>query len=150
MIVLALTLGLAAVLSSPDVPPVTVATWARLAPADFLATAATELDGTSETATYGPPYNTTSGAAQQLLFSPATIAGVTQPVDTAQDFVLGPLATLARRRPGPRRPAGRLPGSLPRPAAEMGQRLRHRRRQGDLRPTAAPSSPPPATGRSRR
>ena len=99
VIVLALTLGLAAVLSSPDVPPVTVATWSRLAPADFLATAATELDGTSQTATYGPPYNTTSGAAQRLLFSPATIAGVTQPVDTAQDFVLGPLATLATADP---------------------------------------------------
>jgi hypothetical protein len=95
VIVLALTLGLAGVLSSPDVPPVTVATWARLAPADFLATAATELDGTSETATYGPPYNNTSGAAQRLLFSPATIPGVTQPVDTAQAFVLGPLESLA-------------------------------------------------------
>jgi hypothetical protein len=99
VIVLVLTVGLAGVLSSPDVPPVTVATWARLAPADFLAAAATELDGTSETATYGPPYNTTSGAAQKLLFSPATIAGVTQPVDTAQDFVLGPLASLAGTDP---------------------------------------------------
>src|SRR5580700_106719 len=99
VIVLVLTLGLAGVLSSPDVPPVTVATWARLAPADFLATAATELDGTSQTATYGPPYNDTSGAAQRLLFSPATIPGVTQPVDTAQDFVLGPLASLAAADP---------------------------------------------------
>ena len=99
VIVLALTLGLAGVLSSPDVPPVTVATWARLAPADFLATATSELDGTSETATYGPPYNDTSGAAQRLLFSPATIPGVTQPVDTAQDFVLGPLASLATADP---------------------------------------------------
>jgi hypothetical protein len=45
----------AGLLSSPDVPPVTIATWARLAPADFLATAASELNGTSETATYVPP-----------------------------------------------------------------------------------------------
>ena len=95
VIVLALTLGLAGVLSSPDVPPVTVATWARLAPADFLATAASELDGTSETATYGPPYNNASGSTQRLLFSPATITGITQPVNAAQDFVLGPLAALA-------------------------------------------------------
>ena len=99
VIVLVLTVGLAGVLSSPDVPPVTVATWSRLAPADFLATAATELDGTSETATYGPPYNDTSGAAQKLLFSPETSSGVTQPVDTAQDFVLGPLASLAAADP---------------------------------------------------
>ena len=98
-------------------PPVTVATWARLAPADFLATAASELNGTSETATYGPPYNNASGSVQRLLFSPATIAGVTQPVDAAQDFVLGPLATLATRQPGHRRPAGHLPGRLRPPSS---------------------------------
>jgi Cytochrome b(N-terminal)/b6/petB len=99
VIVLALTLGLAGLLSSPDVPPVTIATWARLAPADFLATAASELNGTSETATYGPPYNNQTASAQRLLFSPATIVGVRQPVNAAQDFVIGPLATLATADP---------------------------------------------------
>src|SRR5579862_7017696 len=99
VVVLALTLGLAGLLSSPDVPPVTVATWARVAPADFLATAASELNGTSETATYGPPYNNQNGSVQKLLFSPQTIPGVTQPVNAAQDFVLGPLATLASTDP---------------------------------------------------
>jgi hypothetical protein len=99
-IVLVLTLGLAAFLSSPDVPPVTIATWARIAPADFLATAASELNGSSETALYGPPYNNQSGSVQRLLFSPQTIPGVTQPVDAAQDFVLGPLTTLAATDPG--------------------------------------------------
>ncbi len=44
-------------LSSPDIPPITVATWTRLAPADFLATASSELDGTSETGGYpGQPW----------------------------------------------------------------------------------------------
>ena len=81
-------------------PPVTIATWARVAPADFLGTAATELNGTSETATYGPPYNSQTGSVQKLLFSPQTIPGVTQPVNAAQDFVLGPLATLAATDPG--------------------------------------------------
>jgi Cytochrome b(N-terminal)/b6/petB len=95
VVVLALTLGLAGLLSSPDVPPVTIGTWARLAPADFLATAASELNGTSETATYGPPYNNQTANAQRLLFSPAAITGVRQPVNAAQDFVIGPLATLA-------------------------------------------------------
>ena len=99
VIVLALTLGLAVVLSSPDVPPVTIATWARLAPADFLATAATELNGTSETATYGPPYDSQTANVQRLLFSPAKITGVTQPVNAAQDFVIGPLAQLAPTDP---------------------------------------------------
>jgi cytochrome b/b6/petB-like protein len=99
VVVLALTLGLAGVLSSPDVPPVTIATWARLAPADFLATAASELNGTSETATYGPPYNNQNGSTQSLLFAPANITGVTQPVDAAQDFVIGPLSALAPTDP---------------------------------------------------
>ncbi len=98
-IILALTFVLAGLLSSPDVPPVTIATWARVAPADFLGTAASELDGTSETATYGPPYNTQSGSVQRLLFSPQTWPGVTQPVNAAQDFVIGPLTTLARTDP---------------------------------------------------
>jgi hypothetical protein len=99
VIVLALTLGLAGLLSSPDIPPVTIATWARIAPADFLATAASELNGTSETATYGPPYNSQTANSQRLLFSPADIIGVRQPVNTAQDFVTGPLATLATADP---------------------------------------------------
>src|SRR5579862_1814330 len=51
VVILVLTVGLAALLSSPDVPPVTVASWAKVAPADFLGTAASELAGTSETAT---------------------------------------------------------------------------------------------------
>jgi Cytochrome b(N-terminal)/b6/petB len=95
VVVLALTLGLSGLLSSPDVPPITIATWARLAPADFLGTAASELNGTSETATYGPPYNNQSGSVQKLLFSPQTWFGVTQPVNAAQDFVVGPLTALA-------------------------------------------------------
>src|SRR5665213_2218243 len=57
IVVFILVLGLAAMLSSPDEPPVTVASWAKVAPADFMGTAANELAGTSETATYGPPYN---------------------------------------------------------------------------------------------
>jgi hypothetical protein len=98
-VILALTFGLAGLLSSPDVPPVTIATWARVAPADFLGTAAAELNGTSETATYGPPYNNQSGSVQRLLFSPQTWPGITQPVDAAQDFVIQPLKVLARTDP---------------------------------------------------
>ena len=99
VIVLVLTVALATLLSSPDVPSVTVQTWSRIAPADFLATAASELNGTSETATYGPPYNNVTGSTQSLLFAPADITGVTQPVNTAQDFVLAPLATDTRGNP---------------------------------------------------
>ncbi|HLH81918.1 MAG TPA: cytochrome b N-terminal domain-containing protein [Trebonia sp.] len=94
LVALVLTAGLASVLSSPDVPPVTVRTWAQVAPADFLGTAATELNGTSLTATYGPPYNS-NGTPQTLLFAPANWAGVRQPIDPAQTFVLSPLAAAA-------------------------------------------------------
>jgi hypothetical protein len=97
-LVLLLTVVLAGLLSSPDVPPVTVASWAQAAPADFLATAANELDGTSETAMYGPPYNT-NGTPQKILFSPANWFGVTQPIDPAQTFVLKPLAAMAPTNP---------------------------------------------------
>jgi hypothetical protein len=83
-------LGLAVLLSSPKVPELSVQTWARVAPADFLATASTELNGTSLTATYGPPYNT-NGTPQKILFAPANILGVTQPINAAHDFVLSPL-----------------------------------------------------------
>jgi hypothetical protein len=99
VIVLLLTIALASLLSSPDVPSVTIQTWSRIAPADFLATAASELNGTSETATYGPPYNKVTGSTQSLLFAPADITGVTQPVNSAQDFVLAPLATDTRGNP---------------------------------------------------
>ncbi|HEX4660351.1 MAG TPA: cytochrome b N-terminal domain-containing protein [Streptosporangiaceae bacterium] len=98
-VVLALTLGLAGLLSSPDVPPATIATWAKLAPADFLATAASELNGTSKTATYGPPYNNGTGSVQRLLFSPQTWPGVTQPVNAARDFVIAPLSKAAAADP---------------------------------------------------
>jgi quinol-cytochrome oxidoreductase complex cytochrome b subunit len=63
VVILVLTVGLASLLSSPNVPPVTVRSWTQVAPADFLATAASELNGTSLTASYGPPYNT-SGTPQ--------------------------------------------------------------------------------------
>ena len=98
-VVLALVLGLAGLLSSPDVPPVTIASWAKLAPADFLATAASELAGTSKTARYGPPYNHATGSVQRLLLTPQTWPGTTQPVSAAEGFVLAPLATAAPSDP---------------------------------------------------
>jgi cell wall-associated NlpC family hydrolase len=99
VIALILVVALASLLSSPDDPPVTIATWAKIAPADFVATAASELAGTSETATYGPPYNNTAGSSQSLLFSPETIIGVGQPVDAAKAFVLAPLEKIAPTDP---------------------------------------------------
>src|SRR5215472_13112866 len=95
-VALALVLVMAGVLSSPDVPSVSVQSWAKVAPADFLGTAAAELNGTAGAASYGPPYNHGTAAVQQV--GPVnwqTLAGVTQPVHGAQDFVLTPLQKLA-------------------------------------------------------
>ena len=94
-----LVVALAGLLSSPDVPPVTVASWSRIAPADFVATAATELAGTSETATYGPPYTHSTVNSQSLLFAPSKIVGVRQPIDAAETFVLAPLSKVAPTDP---------------------------------------------------
>lgn len=89
---------LAVVFSSPDEPAATLKTWSTANPVDFAQTAVTELDGSSGTATYGPPYNATADASQHIgFFEPEQWFGVHLPVDTAQDFVLGPLRTLVYR-----------------------------------------------------
>ncbi len=99
VIVLALTFLLAGLLSSPDVPSVTIRTWAQVAPADFLGTAASELAGTSETATYGPPYNNGTGSVQSIGFSWQTLVGIHDPINTSNSFVLGPLSGVAFSNP---------------------------------------------------
>ncbi|GAA3515176.1 hypothetical protein [Actinocatenispora rupis] len=99
-VVVVLTVGLAVVFSSPDDRPITLASWSNADPNDFVATSVTELDGTSATATYGPPYTTTSGAAQRIgPLSPQQWAGVRHPVDTAHDFVLDPLERASAHDP---------------------------------------------------
>ncbi|HUZ51950.1 MAG TPA: cytochrome b N-terminal domain-containing protein [Streptosporangiaceae bacterium] len=95
-----LTLVMAGVLSSPDVPPVTMQTWGKVAPVDFVYTAATELNGTAGAAAYGPPYNNGTDGVQQV--GPVNwqkLAGITQPINAAKDFVLSPLSTEARTAP---------------------------------------------------
>lgn len=66
---------------------------------DFATTVLTELAGTSTTATYGPPYNNTPGAAQHigrvsLAGLGKDIFGLTQALNTAKDFVLAPLSQI--------------------------------------------------------
>jgi hypothetical protein len=93
---------LAVVLSSPDEHAITLKSWSTADPVDFAQTAITELDGTSATATYGPPYNSTADSSQHMgFFEPEQWFGVHQPIDTAKDFVIGPLRTLPNQ-PGTR------------------------------------------------
>jgi len=94
-VVALLTVALTVLFSSPDDPPVTIQSWARADPSDFVATAVTELAGTSEVAEYGPPYTHTPDATQKIgPLDLQSAAGVRIPIDTAQDFVLEPLRTI--------------------------------------------------------
>ena len=93
-----LTLLLTVLFSSPDVKSVTIARWATADPQDFLATALSELDGTSGVATYGPPYTHVNGAGQKIIggISLERLVGVQIPIDPARAFVLDPLGIRAQ------------------------------------------------------
>jgi hypothetical protein len=69
-------------------------------PSDLAQTAVQELAGGTTTAGYGPPFNQTTGASQEIIgIEPAEIAkfifGPTLPINTANDFVLAPVSQLA-------------------------------------------------------
>ncbi len=90
--VLAFVLVLSAALSSPDVPSVTIQSWSKADPVDFVSTATGELAGTTTVAGYGPPYNSQTGSVQSWgFFSPQQWTGVHVPTDPPNDFVLQPL-----------------------------------------------------------
>ncbi|HTP18240.1 MAG TPA: hypothetical protein VMJ65_01475 [Solirubrobacteraceae bacterium] len=93
-VMLALAVVLTILFSSPDEKPSTVQSWARTDPVDFVTTATTELDGSSDTGGYGPPYNHASDGQHILFVRPQKWLGVSHPVNTAQDFVLAPLRSI--------------------------------------------------------
>ncbi|HEY7829835.1 MAG TPA: hypothetical protein VIC06_04645 [Solirubrobacteraceae bacterium] len=85
---------LAVLFSSPDDPPSTIAQWSRQMPVDFVSTATAELDGSSGTGGYGPPYNH-NGSGQHIAFIELQKwLGVSHPIDTANDFVINPLRSV--------------------------------------------------------
>ncbi|MBV8997855.1 MAG: hypothetical protein JO304_02280, partial [Solirubrobacterales bacterium] len=90
----ALAVLLTILFSSPDEKPSTVASWAHSDPVDFVTTSTTQLDGSSTTGGYGPPYNHASDGQHILFIRPAKWMGVKIPIDTAQDFVLAPLRSI--------------------------------------------------------
>jgi hypothetical protein len=94
VVVCGLTLGLAVVFSSPDERPSTIAQWSAQTPTDFVTTAVAELDGSSGTAGYGPPYNHNAAGQHVGFVELQRWLGVSHPIDTAIDFVYGPLATI--------------------------------------------------------
>ena len=99
LVALVLTVGLAVVLSSPDVPPVTVRSWVQVAPG--------RLPRHRGHRTGRDQHERHPRAAVQQQRQPrsksssprANWAGVRQPIDTAQTFVLQPLAVAAANDP---------------------------------------------------
>jgi hypothetical protein len=88
-----LAIALTILFSSPDDRPSTIAQWSRQQPVNFLAAAAKELNGTSDTAEYGPPYNHNGEGQRAAFIRLQKWLGVSHPIDTAHDFVIGPLKT---------------------------------------------------------
>ena len=83
---------LAAAFSSPDVPPVTISAWAQADPVDFITTATGELSGSTTSAGYGAPYNAGGGEQSWGPIAPQKWFGLRISVDSANAFVLQPLA----------------------------------------------------------
>jgi hypothetical protein len=81
----------AAILSSPDVSPVTIATWSQSDPVDFVTTAAGELAGSTTSAGYGAPYNSAGPGQSWGPIAPQSWFGVRIPIDSANSFVIQPL-----------------------------------------------------------
>jgi hypothetical protein len=93
-VILALAVVLTILFSSPDEKPSTIQSWSRGDPVDFVTTATTELDGSSGTGGYGPPYNHASDGQHMWFIHLQKWLGVSHPVNTAQDFVLAPLRAI--------------------------------------------------------
>jgi hypothetical protein len=94
-VVTSLAVLLAVLFSSPDEQPSTIEQWSRRMPVNFLMAATKELDDESLTAEYGPPYNHNGEGQHAAFLDPQKWLGVDQPIDTAEDYVIGPLRTLS-------------------------------------------------------
>jgi hypothetical protein len=90
-----LAIVLTVLFSSPDEKPSTIAQWSRQLPVNFLSTATQELNGTSGTAEYGPPYNNGTASVQHAAFlRPQEWFGISHPINTTYDYVINPLKTI--------------------------------------------------------
>jgi hypothetical protein len=90
-----LAIVLTILFSSPDDKPSTIAQWSTTMPADFVTTAVSELDGTSGTAEYGPPYNHAAEGQHAAFLKPQEWLGVSHPINTADAYVFEPLQTIS-------------------------------------------------------
>jgi hypothetical protein len=81
----------AAIFSSPDLAPVTIANWAQSDPVDFVTTASGELASATTSAGYGAPYNAAGPGQSWGPIAPQKWFGVRIPIDSANAFVIQPL-----------------------------------------------------------
>lgn len=93
LVVSLLTAALAAIFSSPDEKAITMSRWAEADSANVVATAASELAGTSASATYGAPYNSES-QGQTILGIPLQRWGGVGLKLNSQNLVLQPLSAV--------------------------------------------------------
>jgi hypothetical protein len=93
-VVALLAILLTVLFSSPDEKPSTIAQWSRQMPADFVTTATAELDGTSGTAEYGPPYNHNGSGQHAAFIELQKWLGVSHPINTVDDYVIDPLRSV--------------------------------------------------------
>jgi len=92
-----LVVGLSLLFASPDPKAVTFAEWSTQGTEDFVNTTVSEIDQSSLSATYGPPYQSTAqdGSTQGFgPLSPETWFGEQIPIDTWQNYVVFPLTSL--------------------------------------------------------
>ncbi|MFN8500211.1 MAG: hypothetical protein U0641_20345 [Anaerolineae bacterium] len=114
VVVAVLVVALSVLFGSPMVRGVSFQSWANADPKDFVNTTLTELAGTSETATYGPPYNNQTGQLQSLgPISPQAWVGVRMLVNPPDDFVVKPLAAAAALNPDIQKALGQWAGATP-------------------------------------
>ena len=93
-VVTLLALVLSILFSSPDEKPTTIRSWSRTDPVDFVTTAVSELDGSSITAGYGPPYNGASSGQHIAFIHLAKWFGIAHPINAADDYVIEPLRSI--------------------------------------------------------
>jgi hypothetical protein len=87
---------LAIILGSPYSPTVRGEDVAKDHPLDFLKASTDFLSGESGLQTYGPPYTKDTDNLMKVFgFAPATILGVTKPIDAQKDLVISPLERVA-------------------------------------------------------
>jgi hypothetical protein len=99
-VVVILIVVLAVFLGSPDYPPVRAQDVAQRQPLAYLNTSANILAGNSDLQGYGPPYSSDNQNAQEVLgIRPATLLGVTNPIDPPVDFIIKPLQSAAVLNP---------------------------------------------------